>query len=259
MSDAAAKIVVTMDYGACNVIYIDRRATDDVCDTAENRYEQEHHSNQDEQAQAQEQEQAPKHKLRHLQQRQHNDRDDTPLSTAATTTTTTAMMTASATTSLPATATAGAVLDRDTSRRRPAYYQRQPSDVCRNLDAILGTFARGKDEIAQRATACETLSAHPAKPFFVLPTEQQSLLLRIAFNVCTETDANIIFPYRQLVYICASGQSCLDRIDELYQSPHLASTAASLSASSKKLPESSPSANGSKSHSTYTRSHRCHT
>ena len=196
--DAAAKVVVTMDYGACNVIYIDRRATDDVCDTAENRYEQEHHSNQDEQAQAQEQEQAPKHKPRHLQQRQHNDRDDTPLSTAATTTTTTTTttMTASATTSMPATATAGAVLDRDTSRRRPAYYQRQPSDVCRNLDAILSTFARGKDEIAQRVTACETLSAHSGKPFFVLSTEQQLLLLRIAFNVCTESDANVIFPYR---------------------------------------------------------------
>ena len=144
-----------MDYGACNVIYIDRRATDDVCDTTENKYEHEHHHGRDDQAQAQEQDQTQERRYRYLHHRQHNARDGSPSSTAKIT------MSTTSTTAMGTAATAGAALDRfDASRRRPAYYQRHPSDVCRNLDVILGTFARGKNKRAQRLVAYETLSAH---------------------------------------------------------------------------------------------------
>lgn len=142
-----------MDYGACNVIYIDRRATDDVCDTAENKYE--HRHGRDDQAQMQEQDQTQEHKYRHLHHRQHNGKDGAFSSTANMT------MSTTSTTAMGTAATAGAALDKfDSSRRRPAYYQRHPSDVCRNLDVILGTFARGKDQRAQYLVAHETLSTH---------------------------------------------------------------------------------------------------
>ena len=225
-----------MDYGAGNVIYIDRRATDDVCDAAENRYEQDHRPNQHDQAQAQAQEQdhAYKHGHTHLQQKQHKDSDDAPSSTAATTTTITSA-------SASSTATAGAGLDRDdASRRRPAYHQRQPPEVCRNLDAILGIFARGKNELAQRVTAYETSPTYSEYHSLFCRLSNNRFCCATLYKKSTRSFANNISSYRISVFVCTSGQSCLDKIDELYQSPHLSSTISSLSASSKKIPESSP-------------------
>ena len=174
-----------MDYGACNVIYIDRRATDDVCDAGENRYEYERRDDQEDQAKVQEHEQAYKHKHRYLQQEiQHKDDGNVPLSTttAATTTTATTSMTSAA-------ANAGAALDKfDASRRRPAYHQRHPSDVCRNLEVILGTFARGKNNMVHtcRVTAGETFLNSTGKPLFVFGCLNNNRpLLRTVLNTFT--------------------------------------------------------------------------